>query len=517
MKARSSGSRHRFLLRISKARGGVLRPRRIRPVPAAVHALSGRSTAWESASDGRLATSRSFRGNVKLAMSHVVPDLVQKVLKGQDPLHILGDGTQIRHYTYGGDLARGIVTAMEHPAARNEDFNLSTDTVDNGARVGRDHLAEDPRGRDPVPVRLGRALCPRCCSTGARDGEGEARPRLRGNDLAGSDAGRCDPVDRKGSRRRGDLKPAQFPVLPCRVCADGANGLTRRSEHRLIGPSYRVAKEPRASGAVLPCGPCRKAARGQAGRASPHPWPLPSTVSWCSGCPTVGQMLVQGLLCRLGLRPLGGASAPVELTRFNDRLLEAAGGSRERLPEIAPSEVSRLLGGFEAEARTLFADIAPVPDGSGESSPWVWADPTNSFLTPFWIKALGIRAALVLVHRDPEEVVALRRTGPVADAAILDQWDRHNRVAMVHCSQWPSLVLSYEELVAKPKESIFELSEFVERCGYPVTADAEEAAQRVDRLPLGSNHPEQHGIGGRPLPSAGTGIGSTRWHPLRRR
>src|SRR4051812_49103815 len=65
-------------------------------------------------------------GNVKLAMSHVVPDLVQKVLKGQDPLHVLGDGTQVRHYTYGGDLARGIVTAMEHPAARNEDFNIST-------------------------------------------------------------------------------------------------------------------------------------------------------------------------------------------------------------------------------------------------------------------------------------------------------------------------------------------------------------------------------------------------------
>jgi nucleoside-diphosphate-sugar epimerase len=67
-------------------------------------------------------------GNVKLAMSHVVPDLVQKVLKGQDPLHILGDGSQIRHYTYGGDLAKGIVAAMEHPDARNDDFNLSTAT-----------------------------------------------------------------------------------------------------------------------------------------------------------------------------------------------------------------------------------------------------------------------------------------------------------------------------------------------------------------------------------------------------
>lgn len=65
-------------------------------------------------------------GNVKLAMSHVVPDLVQKVLKGQDPLHILGAGQQVRHYTYGGDLARGIRLAMESDAARNEDFNLST-------------------------------------------------------------------------------------------------------------------------------------------------------------------------------------------------------------------------------------------------------------------------------------------------------------------------------------------------------------------------------------------------------
>jgi nucleoside-diphosphate-sugar epimerase len=67
-------------------------------------------------------------GNIKLAMSHVVPDLVQKVVKGQDPLHILGDGSQVRHYTYGGDLAKGIVTAMEHPAALGEDFNLSTAT-----------------------------------------------------------------------------------------------------------------------------------------------------------------------------------------------------------------------------------------------------------------------------------------------------------------------------------------------------------------------------------------------------
>jgi len=65
-------------------------------------------------------------GNVKLALSHVVPDLVQKVLKGQDPLHVLGDGQQVRHYTYGGDLARGIRVCIEHPKALDEDFNIST-------------------------------------------------------------------------------------------------------------------------------------------------------------------------------------------------------------------------------------------------------------------------------------------------------------------------------------------------------------------------------------------------------
>jgi UDP-glucose 4-epimerase len=65
-------------------------------------------------------------GNVRLAMSHVVPDLVCKIVRGQDPLHILGSGDQLRHYTYGGDLARGIVTAMAHPRAANQDFNIST-------------------------------------------------------------------------------------------------------------------------------------------------------------------------------------------------------------------------------------------------------------------------------------------------------------------------------------------------------------------------------------------------------
>jgi UDP-glucose 4-epimerase len=65
-------------------------------------------------------------GNIKLMLSHVLPDLINKVLKGQNPLHILGEGNQVRCYTNGKDLARGIRMVIESKKAINEDFNIST-------------------------------------------------------------------------------------------------------------------------------------------------------------------------------------------------------------------------------------------------------------------------------------------------------------------------------------------------------------------------------------------------------
>jgi len=65
-------------------------------------------------------------GNVRLATSHVVPDLVRRALSGETPLSILGDGSQVRCYTYGGDVARGLRLCLERPEAEGEDFNLSS-------------------------------------------------------------------------------------------------------------------------------------------------------------------------------------------------------------------------------------------------------------------------------------------------------------------------------------------------------------------------------------------------------
>jgi len=66
--------------------------------------------------------------NIKLTMSHVVPDLIHKCMQGQNPLRILGSGNQIRHYTNGKDIAKAVRISLESEVAINEDFNISIPT-----------------------------------------------------------------------------------------------------------------------------------------------------------------------------------------------------------------------------------------------------------------------------------------------------------------------------------------------------------------------------------------------------
>lgn len=62
----------------------------------------------------------------EVGYAHVIPDLVKKILEGQDPLELLGSGEQTRCFTHVRDIARGIIMAMESERAVNEDFNLGT-------------------------------------------------------------------------------------------------------------------------------------------------------------------------------------------------------------------------------------------------------------------------------------------------------------------------------------------------------------------------------------------------------
>src|SRR5215208_6807375 len=80
-------------------------------------------------------------------IAHAVPDVIKKVLSGQKPLQIFGDGTQTRTLTHIDDIADGVVTAMGAPAGLNEDFNISASdelTVAETARIIWEVCGEDP-------------------------------------------------------------------------------------------------------------------------------------------------------------------------------------------------------------------------------------------------------------------------------------------------------------------------------------------------------------------------------------
>lgn len=61
-----------------------------------------------------------------IAFSHVIPDLTRKIMSGQYPIEILGNGKQTRCFTHIEDAARGIISAMKSPKAKNEVFNLGS-------------------------------------------------------------------------------------------------------------------------------------------------------------------------------------------------------------------------------------------------------------------------------------------------------------------------------------------------------------------------------------------------------
>jgi UDP-glucose 4-epimerase len=59
-------------------------------------------------------------------LAHVIPDLIKKILEGERPIKIFGDGTQTRSFTYVDDVAEAIVTIGTHPDGVGEDFNIGT-------------------------------------------------------------------------------------------------------------------------------------------------------------------------------------------------------------------------------------------------------------------------------------------------------------------------------------------------------------------------------------------------------
>lgn len=52
--------------------------------------------------------------NFDLENAMVIPSLVRRIVSGENPLHVWGDGSALRDFVHAHDVARGMLLAMEH-------------------------------------------------------------------------------------------------------------------------------------------------------------------------------------------------------------------------------------------------------------------------------------------------------------------------------------------------------------------------------------------------------------------
>lgn len=161
------------------------------------------------------------------------------------------------------------------------------------------------------------------------------------------------------------------------------------------------------------------------------------------------------------------------LVRFNDALLGRLGGTW-RLPPAAESlEAAPDREPDLRDARRAFERGHP-------EAPWVWKDPRNCLLLPFWRAAIGRPVATVLMLRDPLEIAAsLHSRDGMEESWTLALWERYLRSALANLAGEPVYVSDYRGLVDDPIGWARQVGAFLAQRGLPATA-IDEAAATVD-------------------------------------
>jgi GT2 family glycosyltransferase len=144
------------------------------------------------------------------------------------------------------------------------------------------------------------------------------------------------------------------------------------------------------------------------------------------------------------------------LRLLNDEVLEQLGGTWSAPPRLEPGwESSADLRLLSIRAHLVFPSVY-------RTSAWIWKDPRNCLLLPFWVKTLGIRPIVVLVRRNPLEVWrSLARRDGLSKPTALALWERYMRQALAHVSGLPVFTLAYERLLQDPFEQCRALRSFL--------------------------------------------------------
>jgi hypothetical protein len=178
------------------------------------------------------------------------------------------------------------------------------------------------------------------------------------------------------------------------------------------------------------------------------------------------------------------------LTAVNDALLAAAGGRWDVPPAIHGHELVRQLQPHREDAYHAFDAVY----GPEAGTTWLWKDPRNCLLLPFWERLLGLEGTpLALVYRHPLEVarsLEVRDGFPLPLGLAL--WETYTRACLSAAADRPVFVASYEGLVADSKAWCVDAMRFLADVGVDVgRADPAQAASSVDHAVRHATHVRQ--------------------------
>jgi hypothetical protein len=163
----------------------------------------------------------------------------------------------------------------------------------------------------------------------------------------------------------------------------------------------------------------------------------------------------------------------LRLRDVNDAVLAALGGNWAGPP---PLESGWALGpgldSLRVEGRDAFAEVYR---GTPQ---WVWKDPRTCITLPFWERVLDVEPVVLLVHRNPLEVVdSLARRDQLSKVVSLALWERYVRDSLRNSDGHPVHVSSADEVLGDPAAWAGQVREVlvshgVDASGRPGTGEA---------------------------------------------
>jgi hypothetical protein len=134
------------------------------------------------------------------------------------------------------------------------------------------------------------------------------------------------------------------------------------------------------------------------------------------------------------------------LVNFNERVLRAVGSDMACPLPLDPGwENDTRLDRLREQSREAVERVFP-------SAPWVWKDPRHCLSFAFWRSALPVSPVVVLVNRNPLEILASsqRARGEAGKVYSLALWERYLRQALAGIGGLPVFVTSYGDVLSEP-------------------------------------------------------------------